>query len=204
MKCLTLSLPLCVAIIFMTALLPSVQPLQADDVEEQLANALEQYRAKHYAQVSDLLRWCLNRIEDRQRDLLVSFLPEKFEHYVAQKASVTSLPGGGQMASRDYHHPSQTRLLTLEMSLDSPLIESMADLFVDPKRAGNESESLTVRNYKAVAEYKKGEQKGAITLLIRQRLLIIARGTNVDDLTEVEALLSILELERMEQTFFAQ
>jgi len=168
-----------------------------------LRRALELYPLKQYLEMGDLLRFCLTRLEERQKELLVSFFPAPPEEFQATKPTVTSLPGGGQMASQEYLHLSGSPVLVLEMSLDSPLIEAMAEAFVDRRRAGENGQLLTIRKYRALAEFDAKERKGKITLLLKDRLLIIAKGTNISDLTEVEKLIASLDLERMESIFLS-
>ncbi len=188
-------------IFFVTAVVCLAANASGDEITDQLAKAIEYYEKGDYHKAADELRWVLTQLETLQGNRLQTFFPDPLENYKAEKTSVTSMPGGGAMATRIYRSEETESVIDIEMGLNSPLIQSMSLIFMNPSISGySEKQFSQINGYKVLEEYKEDSKTGKMMVLVGDRLLIILEGQNISGLTDLKKYVQKMDLEEMHKT----
>lgn len=185
---------------FALAIVCCTVPALADDVLDQLKKAGDFYQAGHYGKAAEELRWALTVIETKQGEQLAKYLPAGPEGFTASSPETTNLPGGGSQTSRTYTKGDSQ--LTLEMNLNSPLVQSMGMLFASPFFMNQpNSKPLQVKGERAVQEFQADGKEGKITLLLGGKLLITVEGEEIESPDAMAALANQLDIAALKKEF---
>jgi hypothetical protein len=107
---------------------------RADDVTDQIDEALKAYRSHDSKTAIAALDAAANLLREARADGLKKLLPEAPPGWTADPAEGTAvgaaLLGGGTSASRAYHNGSQR--VDVQIIADSPMLQSLAGLLGSP------------------------------------------------------------------------
>lgn len=123
-----------------------VSVARADDVTEQINEALKAYQNHDTQTAIAALDAATNLLRQSRADTLKQLLPPPPAGWTADKAETTAVGaamlGGGITASRTYHNGSQQ--VEVEIMADSPMLQGMAVLLSSPFAAAGGMKTVVV------------------------------------------------------------
>ena len=168
-----------VAVIAVSVL--SVPTVRADDVKDQINEALSAYDKKDLATATAALEAALGLLRQARAEVWKTVLPEAPQGWKAGEVEVASMGvammGGGTTAKRDYTKGDET----VEISLlsDSPMIQGMAMMF-SGAMAGPDNKLVVIDGRRMM--YSKSDN--AYQTIVANKVLVKIEGSQgVDDQT---------------------
>jgi hypothetical protein len=153
----------------------------ADDVTDQIDEALKAYQKKDYATATAALDAAANLIRQSKAETTKSFLPAPLSGWTASDAEATAMGaammGGGTTVSRQYHKGDDQVEITLLS--DSPMLQAMAMMFTGAM-SGPDNKLVVIDGRKT--SYSKSENAYQ-TLVANKTLVKVAGSEGVDDKT---------------------
>ena len=134
--------------VFMAFLLPfaCVPGAQADDVTDQINEALKAYQGHDTQTAIAALDAAANLLRQARADGLKKLLPAVPPGWTADEAEASAVGaamlGGGTTASRTYHNGSQR--VEVQIVADSPMLQGMAALLGSPFAAAGGMKTVVV------------------------------------------------------------
>jgi len=109
----------------------------ADDVEDQVKEAMQAYKDKDYAMAAQGLEMAAQLVRQKRGEGLTKFLPEPLKGWRAEKAETQAagvmLFGGGTSASRSYRKGGAS--ITVQFVTDSPILQTYLMMLGSPMMA---------------------------------------------------------------------
>ena len=109
----------------------------ADEIIESINEALEYYKEGDYTEAVSGLDYAAQLIRQKRASRLEAFLPEPLSGWKAKdvesQAVGQAMFGGMVSAKRQYHKDSSS--VTVEITADSPMLQSMVMMFSNPAYA---------------------------------------------------------------------
>jgi len=159
------------------ALFPLAAP--ADDVTDQVNEAMQAYKDKDYAMAAQGLDIAAQLIRQKRGEGLTGLLPEPIEGWTADEASSqaagSAIYGGGVSASRSYHKGDET--VTIQYLTDSPILQSMSMMLNMPGMAG--ASGMKIERLKGQKAMVNAEDH-QISIVVAGAMLVQIEGDDVD------------------------
>jgi hypothetical protein len=175
----------------------------ADDVTDSIEEAVDAYKKGEYKKASEELTYALESINQKKGNSLKIYLPEPLEGWTADEATAqtanAAMLGGGTMLSRTYHKSES--LITIEMVMDSPLMQGIAMMMANPMFRSSEMGELTrINKEKAMIKYDNKEKSGDITMIVANRIMVTVKGETVskEELIAYAKAIDLKKLKAME------
>ena len=170
---------------------------RADDVTDQLNEALRAYEKKDLATASAALDVAQTLIRQMSADVWKTMLPEPLAGWNADEAESTSVGaamlGGGTSVSRNYRKDSDNVEITLVT--DSPLLQGMGALFSGGMVTGSDMKLLVIDGRKTT--FTKSENSYQ-TMVSNKALVKVTGSKGVDDAT-LRAYLTAIKFQQIEK-----
>jgi hypothetical protein len=161
--------------------LAAVSGSLADDVTDQIDEAVKAYQKKDYATAATALDAAANLIRQAKAETTKTLLPEPLSGWTADDAEATTMGagmmGGGTSIVRRYHKGDEQVEITLLS--DSPMLQAMAMMFTGAI-SGPDNRLVVIDGRKTT--YSKSENAYQ-TLVANKTLVKVAGSTGVDDKT---------------------
>jgi len=161
------------------ALLLSFSPvLQADDVKDQIDEAIKAYEKEDYNTAITALESAATLIRQKKGELVSKLLPEPLKGWEAgeakSSAGAAGIFGGGISAERRYTQKvdGKTVALTISITTDSPLIQTMGMMFSNPLFMGQDNKLTVINGEKAIAN----ERDNSLTSMVANKVLVKIDG----------------------------
>ncbi|MGA3005531.1 MAG: hypothetical protein ABSE20_27830 [Acetobacteraceae bacterium] len=149
-------------------------PAHADDVTDQIQEALTAYGKKDFPTAIAGLQAALNLLRQMRADVYGSLLPAALEGWTADKVETISagvaMAGGGTGASRKYHKGDAE--VTVSILADSPLLQAMSALASSGLAAMTGVRTEIVNGHRTLYM----QEDGAFTSFIGDRVLVRVEG----------------------------
>ena len=149
-------------------------PAHADDVTDQIHEALTAYGKQDLPTAIAGLQAAVNLMRQMRADVYGSLLPAAFGGWTADKVETVSagvaMAGGGTGASRKYHKGDSE--VTVSILADSPLLQAMSALASSGLAALSGARTEIVNGHRTL--YMKDD--GALTSFIGDRVLVRVEG----------------------------
>lgn len=173
----------------------------ADDVTDSIEEAVDAYKKGEYKKASEELTYALESINQKKGNSLKIYLPEPLEGWTADEATAqtanAAMLGGGTMLSRTYHKSES--LVTIEMVMDSPLMQGIAMMMANPMFRSSEMGELTrINKEKAMVKYDNKEKSGNITMIVANRIMVTIKGETVSK-EELIAYANAIDLKKLKE-----
>lgn len=169
------------------ALLATGVSLRADDVTDQVNEAVKAYNDKDYAAAAQGLEAAAQLIRQKRAEGLMKFLPEAPNGWTAEdptnSAAGAQMFGGGISAERKYTKGDSS--VTVKLLSDSPLLQGIMMMMNNSMMfAGGDNGKLErIGGQKAIVKYNAKEKDGEINVAVAGTLLVQIEGR---DLTAAE------------------
>jgi hypothetical protein len=161
--------------------LASVSGSFADDVTDQIDEALKAYKKKDYATATTALDAAANLIRQAKAETTKTLLPEPLAGWTADEAEVTTMGagmmGGGTSILRQYRKGDDQVEVTLVS--DSPMLQAMAMMF-SGAMSGPDNKLVVIDGRKTT--YAKSDNAYQ-TLVANKTLVKVSGSEGVDDKT---------------------
>lgn len=159
-------------------------PAAADEIIDQINQAIELYRAGDFAGAAGELEFAAAQIRQLRAGEISAALPEALPGWTADDAETAamgaSMFGGGTSASRSYEKNSSR--VDINIVTDSPMLQSLAMLLNNPMLLSSSGQKLIrVQGNKAALEWD--DDGGSINVVILGSVLVTINGS---DLTKDE------------------
>ncbi len=159
----------------------SASTVRADDVKDQINEALSAYDKKDLATATAALEAALGLLRQARAEVWKTVLPDAPQGWTASEIEIASMGvammGGGTTAKRDYTKGDET----VEISLlsDSPMIQGMAMMF-SGAMSGPDNKLVVIDGRRMM--YSKGDN--AYQTIVANKVLVKIEGSQgVDDQT---------------------
>jgi hypothetical protein len=170
---------------------------RADDVTDQLNEALRAYEKKDLATASAALDVAQTLIRQMSADVWKTMLPEPLAGWNADEAESTSVGaamlGGGTSVSRNYRKDSDNVEITLVT--DSPLLQGMGALFSGGMVTGSDMKLLVIDGRKTTFTRSENSYQ---TMVSNKALVKVTGSKGVDDAT-LRAYLTAIKFQQIEK-----
>jgi len=155
---------------------------QADDVTDQINEALKAYEAKDLTTAAAALGAAAELIRQQSADAWKTVLPEPLPGWTAEEATSTSasaaLLGGGTNVSRLYRKGGDS--VTIELVTDSPVMQGLGRLMSSGLVTGSDVKLLIIGGRKVT--YTKSDN--SFSTMAADKVLVQVKGSaSVDEKT---------------------
>jgi hypothetical protein len=157
--------------------------LRADDVTDQVDEAMKAYKDKDYAMAAQGLEAAATLIRQKRAEGLTQFLPKPLSGWTAEEASSqaagAAMFGGAVTAERAYRKGEAN--VTVKFITDSPMMQVMMMWVSNPAMAGSDGGKLErIKSQKAIVKYKAEDKEGEINLVVGGSLLVTINGDDIE------------------------
>ncbi|HEX7967621.1 MAG TPA: hypothetical protein VF502_05335, partial [Stellaceae bacterium] len=147
----------------------------ADDVTDQINEALKAYEAKDFATAAAALGAAQDLLRQQAADAWKSYLPDPLPGWTADEASsvsaASSLLGGGTNVSRAYHRGGDT--VTIELFTDSPVMQGLGKLISSGLVTGTDNKLLIINGRKVT--YTRSDN--SFQTMAGDKVLVAVKGS---------------------------
>jgi hypothetical protein len=172
---------------------------RADEVTDQLDAARKAYDTGELRGAIQALSFATARIQEKINDQLLKLLPEPLPGWQAEAAQ--SEAGGiaamvaGTIISRTYRREDGAEV-ELRLMADSPMMAMMAMMMQTPflMQASKEMRVYTNRGYQGMIQHTDGSDVWEISLMVGNRVVVQAKGSQIKDQRPVDDYLNALDL----------
>jgi len=154
---------------------PSVM---ADDVTDQIDEAVKAYEKEDYNTAVTALDSASTLIRQKKGELVSRLLPEPLDGWEAgetkSSAAAAGMFGGGISAERRYTRKEEgsNAAVTISITTDSPLMQSMGMMFSNPMFMGQDNKLTVINGEKAIAN----ERDNSLTSMVANKVLVKVDG----------------------------
>ena len=159
-------------------LLALVSPVFADDVTDQIDEAVKAYEKEDYNTAITALDSAATLIRQKKSELVGKLLPEAPEGWEAGEPKTSSAPagmfGGGINAERTYSRKvdEKTEKVMVTITTDSPLMQTMGMMFSNPMFMGQDNKLIVLNGEKAIAN----QRENSLMSMIANKVLVKVDG----------------------------
>jgi hypothetical protein len=190
--------------------LASPVSLLADSVEEQIQQGLELYQSEDYGAAITELEFAISDIRKQMSGLIADTFPPAPAGWSAGEASSKSeaagaaaLFGGGMgtVIERQYTQDDGNGKITATLTIDNPMIQSMAALLNNPMlmSAQPNTERLRVGRETGMLKWEPERSQAEATLLLDGRIMLQVKGNQLDSPDVVADLLKAWDLDAVRE-----
>ncbi len=151
-------------------------PAFADDVTDQIEEALKAYKKNDLGMASTALNAALAFIRQARADGLAKLLPGAAPGWKIKEQDSSSggaaMFGGGISASKRYVKGKMS--VKISLMTDSPMLQAMSMMFTNPQMAGRDSRLVVISGQKVIHNKKKNSYQ----LMVAGKVLVSVVGNN--------------------------
>jgi hypothetical protein len=178
---------------------------RADEVSDQIKEALEFYEKGSYSEAVTALNFAVGQIQQKQTAGLKDVFPKPLKGWTAEETSgefgAAPFLGGGISASRRYFVENGDKSVTIEIVTDSPLLQSVLMFYTNPAFFANQPDTKLVKieGRKAIQKFSQQEQGGEINIVIGSRMLISIKGSALEAVDDMLAYANAIDYAALEK-----
>jgi hypothetical protein len=160
------------------SLLLGSYPLYADDVTDQIDEAVKAYEKEDYNTAITALDSASTLIRQKKGEMVSKLLPEPLDGWEAgeskSSAAAAGMFGGGISAERRYTRKADGKVETVTISIttDSPLMQSMGMMFSNPMFMGQDNKLIVINGEKTIAN----ERDNSLTSMVANKVMVKVDG----------------------------
>lgn len=152
--------------------------LQADDITDQIDEAVKAYEKEDYNTAITALDSASTLIRQKKGELVSKLLPEPLDGWEAgeakSSAAAAGMFGGVISAEKRYTRKvdGKTETITISITTDSPLIQTMGMMFSNPMFMGQDNKLIVINGEKTIAN----ERDNSLTSMIANKVMVKIDG----------------------------
>ncbi len=149
-------------------------PVLADDVTDQISEALKAYKKNDYSMATTALDAASALIRQKKGDAIAMILPKPFKGWTAEEAGASSagsaMFGGGTSVKREYRKGKER--VTISITTDSPMLQAMSMMFANPQFSGPNARLVVIDGRKVIHDKKKN----SLQTMVAGKILVNVKG----------------------------
>jgi hypothetical protein len=154
----------------------------ADDVTDNINEALQYYKAGQYSDAVDSLNFAEQLIQQKKSSGLETFLPEPLKGWKAESATSqaanSAMLGGGISAEREYNKSESS--IKIQIMADSPMLQGVLMMMSNPMFATSDGGKMErIGNQKAIVKFDPNSKEGDIRIVVANRFMVTIEGHGV-------------------------
>jgi hypothetical protein len=157
-----------------------VPAARADDITEQIESGKALYEKGDYAKAVSELQFAVNDIQKKVGEKYVQALPPAPAGWEADEAEAQSgaMLGGGQTVTRRYRESGGDGQMTLNVTVDNPMVQAMSAMFSNPAliAADPHAKRIRVGGENAVLKWDAGNKSGDVSMVLGGRMMVNLEG----------------------------
>jgi len=169
----------------------------ADDVTDQIDEALKAYQKNDYATAAAALDAANSLLRQKRADHWRALLPEPLAGWKADDAQSTSVSpqvlGGGTSVSRTYHRNGDS--IEISLVTDSPLMQGLGSLMSNPLFTNSDTKTLVIDGRKVT--FTKTDN--SYQMMVANRVLVTVKGSSSVGDDALRAYLAAVDLGAIEK-----
>ncbi len=189
---------ICLGIAAVLLVIATVSTARADDVTDQINEALKAYQNHDTPTAIAALDAAANLLRQSRADALKKVLPQPPAGWTADDAEASAVGaamlGGGITASRTYHNGSQQ--VEVEIMADSPMLQGMAVLLSSPFAAAGGMKTVVLGGRRL--SYTENDNS-YVTLVAEKVIVKISGGKETPDPT-MKSFIGAIDFAAIEKT----
>jgi len=163
-----------IAILITLIIAVSTTLVHADEVTDQIAEALKAYDKKDYSTATTALGAASTMIRQKRAEDIGKLFPEPLPGWSAGELETSQagamMLGGGISTTRKY---TKNRMqVKVSVMTDSPMLQAMSMMFANPQFAGRNAKLIVINGRKVIVNSKKNSYQ----TMIAGRILVSADG----------------------------
>jgi len=171
------------AAVFLVAILALASTASADEISDQIEEAIALYESGDYAGAVSELDFAAAQIRQLQAGKYSDALPDPLPGWESEAAETTaisgSMMGGAVGANREYTKDDATA--EIQILAESPMLQAIAMMFNNPMMLTSSGmELIKIKGQKAALEYDTDNRSGEIMLVVLNTVLVTVSGSNID------------------------
>lgn len=191
-------------IILSAAALACSNLANASEVDDQIEAAKKAYSAGELRTAVEALNFAVAKIQEQITGGLLKLLPEPLPGWNADEAQAQS--GGvaamitGTTLSRRYVGPENSEV-NLSLMADSPLMPMLTMAISMPimLQSNQDMQTYSFKGNRGMLEHKSGTEDYEITLMVGNRLVVQAKGSQLKDVKPLESYLEALDIDAIQK-----
>lgn len=184
------------------ALTAFAAPVRADEVADNLKNALASYEAGNLSEALQAVDYASQLIRQKKADAVAALLPSAPAGWTADEAQAEAaaamMMGGIVTAKRSYSRGDSS--VSIQIQSDSPLLQTYGMMLANPALlAGSGARLETIKGQRVAVTYRQGDKAGDIKAVIDNRYVLTIEGSGVtrEELTSFVGLLDLAKLAKL-------
>jgi hypothetical protein len=147
-------------------------------VPDQIDEAVKAYEKEDYNTAITALDSASTLIRQKKGELVSKLLPEPLDGWQADEgkssAAAAGMFGGGISAEKRYTRKTdgKTETITISITTDSPLIQTMGMMFSNPMFMGQDNKLIVINGEKAIAN----ERDNSLTSMVANKVMVKIDG----------------------------
>ena len=181
--------------VFLVTILVLASTAWADDISDQIKEAIALYESGDYAGAVSELDFAAAQIRQLQAGKYSDALPDPLPGWESEAAETTavsgSMMGGAVGANREYRKADATA--EIQILAESPMLQAIAMMFNNPMMLTSSGmELIKIKGHKAALEYDSANRSGEIMLVVLNTVLVTVSGSNIDQ-EDLEAYAGVID-----------
>lgn len=188
----------------MTILALLITTVTADEIKEQLSEAIKAYDAKDYKGAIEELKFVMAQLEELKSTENSKLLPKPLDGWKVKEAKangeavVMAMFGGGGSSISGQYIKEQEKI-SIEITVNSPMMAMMNMAISNPAMISSDP-SMKVYRYKRIKGVKKIKKGNVeITLLLTSQLMLKLTGTKLKDEKTLEKYLDLMDMKKIKE-----
>jgi hypothetical protein len=184
------------------ALTAVAAPARADEVADNLKNALSSYEAGNFSEALQAVDYASQLIRQKKADSVAALLPNGPSGWTAEEAQAEAaaamMMGGIVTAKRSYSRGDSN--VSIQIQSDSPLLQTYGMMLANPALlAGSGARLETIKGQRVAVTYRQGDKAGDVKAVIDNRYVLTIEGSGVtrEELTSFVGLLDLAKLAKL-------
>ncbi|MGK7344934.1 MAG: hypothetical protein ACNS63_03915 [Candidatus Nitrospinota bacterium M3_3B_026] len=169
----------------------------ADDVTDQVDEALKAYKKKDYSTAAAALDAAATLVRQKRADVIGGLLPKPLSGWEAGEAKTSqagaAMFGGGISAERRYRKDGKE--ITVSFTTDSPMLQAMSMMFANPQFSGPDNKLVVIGGQKAIYNSKDNSYQA----MVASKVLVSVEGKGADK-ASVESYFKAVDFEKLVET----
>lgn len=183
------------------ALALMISGVNADEIEDQIAQGLNAYHDKDYKNAIDDLNYAIAQIQELQNASNAALLPEPLAGWTASDVENASagmaMLGGGTTMSRTYQRDGESVEITV--TAGSPMMTAALAMMSNPMLLANDP-SMKPYRYKRIKGMQKTlNNRVEVTLALAGQIMLQLNAAGTQDDSSIKQYLDAMDMERMQQ-----
>jgi hypothetical protein len=163
-------------------LLAAPGPVLADEILDQINEAVELYKAGDYGAAATELDFAATQIRQLQAGRISEALPAPLPGWQAEDVETTAMSasmfGGGITAERQYTKDNAS--VEVQVLGEAPMLQAVLMMLKNPMVMSSSGKKLTkIKGQKAAWEYDENDLNGEIQIVVANSVLVNISGSNV-------------------------